>query len=69
MIPVLRANLWLIILVSILVAFVAATGLGLLATYWWARQQVSSVQIPDRLVGNCCENSVLKLMSVAVDSG
>ena len=49
MIPVLRANLWLIILVSILVALVAATGLGLLATYWWVRQQVSSVQILDGL--------------------
>ena len=49
MIPVLRANLWLIVLVSILVALVAATGLGLLATYWWARRQVSSVQILDGL--------------------
>ena len=49
MIPVLRANLWLIILVSILVALVAATGLGLLATYGWAQRQVSSVQILDGL--------------------
>ena len=41
MLPILKANLWLIILVSLLVALDVATGLGLLAAYWWVQQQVS----------------------------
>ena len=41
MLPILKANLWLIIFVSLLVALDVATGLGLLAAYWWVQQQVS----------------------------